>query len=89
MKNVIVTCDLCEAKIPAQSKKIQIQMVFTTEQTEGWPTKPYLDFVSIYCCNDCLDKIIEDQPVLASGAQGHNRYRWNTKKLDNTKEPAQ
>jgi len=76
MTTTIVRCDLCKEELPAQSKKVAVQMVFTTEQTEGRSTTPYLSLESIDCCKKCLDRLIDSHPLHASGAQGYNDYQW-------------
>jgi hypothetical protein len=67
-------CDLCQK--PATHLQEQVQIVFTTEQTEGRPTKPHLSIERLDLCDKCLQQIIDSNPVLAHGAQGHNTYYW-------------
>ena len=74
MKKIIekVYCDICNEK--ATAHKV-LQVIFTTEQTEGRPCKPYLNFPNeLDLCDDCLGKIMEGNYVFASGAQGYNDY---------------
>ncbi len=79
MTTTVITCDLCKEALPANSKKVSIQVVFTTEQTEGRSTEPYLCLESIDCCKTCLNRIIDSHPLWASGAQGYNTYTWRPK----------
>lgn len=65
-------CDICEK--PAVNLQIRIQVVFTTEQTEGRPCSPHLVDEVMDLCGGCLARIIERHPIRASGAQGHNTY---------------
>lgn len=69
-----VHCDLCKA--PATHKQKQIPAKFLTEQTEGRPTTPYLSVQSLDLCNECLRRIVDGQPIVGSGARGHNTFNW-------------
>lgn len=74
MKEVIenVYCDICHKKATTHKT---LQVIFTTEQTEGRPCKPYLSFPEeLDLCNGCLGKIMNGNYVIASGAQGYNNY---------------
>lgn len=70
-------CDKCG--MPATLLKVNVPMRFTTEQTEGRPTKPYLEINKMDLCQPCMDRIIDGQPLSASGAQGHNQYIFRRK----------
>lgn len=65
-------CDICGSD--ATHLKQKLQVVFTTEQTEGRPMSPHLSDQSLDLCERCLGRIIDRHPVRASGAQGHNTY---------------
>lgn len=65
-------CDVCRE--PANHLQVKVQVVFTTEQTEGRPTTPHLSIDALDLCEGCLQQIIRRHPVKASGAQGHNTY---------------
>ena len=74
MKKIIekVYCDICNEKATTHKA---LQVIFTTEQTEGRPCKPYLNFPKeLDLCDNCLGKIMEGNYVFASGAQGYNDY---------------
>ena len=74
MKEIIenVYCDICHKK--ATTYKM-LQVIFTTEQNEGRPCKPYLSYPeALDLCDDCLDKIMKGNYVFASGVQGYNDY---------------
>lgn len=68
------TCDIAGCGKPAVKLQQKLQVVFTTEQTEGRPTTPHLTDVVLDLCESCLQRIVERHPVRAAGAQGHNTY---------------
>lgn len=90
MKKTVVEyyCDLCESKIDLKklekrelsttkkSLETEVQVLFTTEQTEGQPTTPYIQSTGLHLCQECFNKYKASLPISASGAQGHNNYRW-------------
>lgn len=65
-------CDICGAD--AKHLQTKLQVVFTTEQTEGRPTTPHLSVEQLDLCGGCLQRIIDRHPVRGGGAQGHNTY---------------
>ena len=74
MKEVIENfyCDICHKKATTHKT---LQVIFTTEQTEGRPCTPYLSYPeTLDLCDDCLGKIMNGNYVFASGAQGYNDY---------------
>lgn len=74
MKKIIeeVYCDICHKKATTHKT---LQVIFTTEQTEGRSCKPYLSFPEeLDLCDDCLGKIMKGNYVFGSGAQGYNDY---------------
>lgn len=77
MKTTIIeySCDVCCKK--AETKKESIQVVFTTEQTEGRQCEPYLSIQKIDICQDCKDRILKGDMLFGAGAQGYNRYVFN------------
>ena len=72
----IFTCDLCGKEI--KTKEVTLPVRFTTEQTEGRPTKPYITIDKMDLCDDCLSKVTV---ITAHGAQGHNEYFVDRTKL--------
>lgn len=71
------TCDICGKNIPETYPHLiqqSIQVMFTTEQTEGRPVTPYLSMCKIDICIDCRNHLIKGNYIFASGAMGHNRY---------------
>lgn len=78
MKKTLVSyyCDLCEEKIIREDYVgISVDVLFTTEQTEGYPTEPYIQTNPIDFCHKCFDKY-KKSLIMASGAQGRNSYRF-------------
>lgn len=74
MKEVIenVYCDICHKKATTHKT---LQVIFTTEQTEGRSCKPYLSFPEeLDLCDDCLGEIMKGNYVFGSGTQGYNDY---------------
>lgn len=72
-KTELYHCDICGEKADIKDRRITV--AFDTEQTEGRSSKLYLSPVIIDMCYSCENKIIQQWPVRASGAQGHNSYR--------------
>jgi len=73
-------CDMkgCENEVKGWKGKA-IQVIFTTEQTEGRGVAPYLDLNKVDLCEECLAKIISGEPVYGYGAQGNNEYYFKNK----------
>ena len=68
-------CDILTCNESASYVSHDIQVVFTTEQTEGRTTKPYLYMAKLDLCQDHFNDIIDKKRMIqASGAQGHNKY---------------
>ncbi len=74
MKKTIITCDIekCNNDFLVETKDIQV--IFTTDQTEGRSCTPYLSNEKVDICVDCLIKVLEGNYIWANGAQGHNTY---------------
>ena len=75
MKEVIenVYCDICHERANNHKK---IQVIFTTNQTDGYKCEPYIDEGTrpLDLCDKCLKRILDGNYVFASGAQGYNNY---------------
>lgn len=83
MKEIILTCDICHKKNTAKGiivKETAIEVIFTTEQTEGKGIAHYLSKERFDCCNICSKKIIKGNYVFASGAQGYNKFWFKGEK---------
>jgi len=79
MKSVIFNCDVCEEEMDEKPSR-DIQVIFTTEQTEGRSVKPYLDIIGLDFCNICINHLLEGNYVFGRGAQGHNKYYFKVGK---------
>lgn len=77
-----VKCDTCGAR---EAKRVKTSVVFTTEQTEGRPTEPYIQIHELDVCDDCLEQMVGNgRQIYAHGAQGYNTYYF--KPTTNNKE---
>lgn len=66
-------CDVCGAE--TGNKKIDIQVIFTTEQNEGRCCKPHLCNEKLNLCNKCLNNVLDKgNYIYANGAMGCNTY---------------
>lgn len=66
-------CDVCGAE--TGNKKIDIQVIFTTEQNEGRSCKPHLCNEKLNLCNKCLNNVLDNgNYIYANGAMGCNTY---------------
>lgn len=78
MKKESYYCDVCGSDIKEQDKK-SIQVIFTTEQTEGRCVDHHLSIESIHICAKCLRHIVSGNYLYGSGAQGFNKYWFKVK----------
>jgi hypothetical protein len=74
MEKTTYACDIQDCKNVPEHKKKSIQVIFTTDQTEGRSVAPYLSIETIDICQHCLDIVLKGNYVYGSGAQGHNTY---------------
>ena len=74
MEHKWCTCDVCGNETDQQHTERQIQVVFTTEQTEGRMRPHQLTLERMDICQKCEDIIIGGKCLFGSGAQGHNKY---------------
>lgn len=74
MKTEVYTCDIRGCDRKALHKGTKLQVIFTTDQTEGRSCRPYLDNVTIDICDECMAKVLDGRAIYASGAMGHNQY---------------
>lgn len=74
-------CDLCEKEIKNNKRKnIETNVLFTTEQTEGYPCKPYITQLYLDLCPNCFEEY-KKTLIKASGAQGRNKF-WLSKNIE-------
>ena len=71
-------CDTCGK--PATHKDGKVQVIFTTEQTEGRSTGRYLSSENIDLCDPCMEKLLRGSYIFGSGAQGNNEYWFKESK---------
>jgi hypothetical protein len=69
----VCTCDVCGGNKILNYER-DMQVVFTTERTEGRSCKPYLDVVTLDICNGCLEEIYNGRQLMGAGAQGCYSY---------------
>lgn len=79
MKKTQYYCDICQEEIKGIDLQ-DIQVIFHTEQTEGRSCGPYLSNESLEICETCYQKVLDGNYIHAHGAQGHNKYYFNTRK---------
>ena len=60
-------CDVCGAE--TSNEKIDIQVIFTTEQNEGLCCKPYLCNEKAVISNDCANLLNQFVPI-CKGSEG-------------------
>ena len=81
MKKEITYCDICGTETPIETKPIQV--VFTTEQTEGRSCKPHFTMEKIDICAECQSLRLKGNQLFGAGAQGFNRYEFKQLKAIN------
>jgi hypothetical protein len=70
-------CDInkCDNEVKPKKAGIPMQVIFTTEQNEGRPVKPYFHMTDLDICDSCLSKILHKESyITARGAMGNNCY---------------
>ena len=72
MKKEIFSCDICKKE--GEIKKIEMDVLFTTDQTEGRYCETHLSRECVELCYSCKQKVLEGNYVWGSGCQGHNTY---------------
>jgi len=78
MKKEIFNCDVCGLEGDVIIKK-DIQVIFTTDQTEGRSIEPHLSMEKIDICKSCLNKVVQGNYLWGYGAQGYNKYYFKEK----------
>lgn len=74
-------CDVCnKEKQETELAKQDIQCIFTTEQTEGRPVKPYLSKQQIEICDSCYSHVLKGNYLYGNGAMGYNNYYFKEDK---------
>lgn len=65
-------CDICTNEGSVITKEMQV--IFTTEQTEGRSCSPYFSQETIDLCDNCLNTCLSGKYIFADGAMGHNSF---------------
>jgi hypothetical protein len=73
VKTTTVHCDVCKSSKEVE-ENADLQVIFTTDQTEGRSRDPYLSRQSMDLCAACRAKIVKGNYVFAHGAMGNNTY---------------
>lgn len=69
---VICTCDICKGEFSeAEIYKLNVPVLFTTNQTDGYSCKPYYTQATLDFCGTCAAKVTR---LIGAGAQGYNEY---------------
>ncbi|MDG6938055.1 MAG: hypothetical protein JRN42_05900 [Nitrososphaerota archaeon] len=78
MKREVYICDICgKDDVDLVMNDFPLQMIFTTETTEGTPTKPYIQSDNkVDVCVECHDKLTSGRYLFAAGAMGSYRYEF-------------
>jgi len=82
MKSEEYYCDVkgCGVSVTKDELKGKyIQVIFTTEQTEGRSVQRYLSNETIDICEGCMKRILNGEYLYGSGAQGFNQYWFGDK----------
>lgn len=75
MKEILMHCDIDKCNETNAKTRKNFDIIFTTEQTEGNTTKPYVTTQTLDVCDKCYDKLtLKGKYIQGSGAQGHNIY---------------
>lgn len=79
IESVKYKCDIDECNEDCDNKIHKLTVVFTTEQTEGRYTSPYLYSAELNLCKKHLDEVlINGKMVFANGAMGYNNYHFKS-----------
>ena len=73
-----IVCDIKGCQSTADHKQKVLSVRFTTEQTEGRSTVPYLSGEKLDLCKEHYQQYIDTLPLVGSGAQGYNDYEFKS-----------
>jgi len=77
MKRESWLCDIkgCQNEVPKENRKTRMDVIFTTEQTEGRGVPAYITNEKIDICASCKARVIMCKRYLVGhGAQGSNTF---------------
>lgn len=75
----IIKCDIKDCG-KENSKTVRLQVIFTSNQTDGSSCPPYLEAVNIDLCDQCLSRVLKGEYIFAYGGQGFNTYYFKEDK---------
>lgn len=88
MQIITHKCDIqgCKSEV-SDHIKVKLQVIFTTEQTEGTSIEPRLtsEMYALDLCNEHYNQIVNGQYVYARGAQGYNTFYIPDQTIDTSK----
>jgi len=74
MKRTIFTCDIRDCGETTDISEVHLDVIFTTEQTEGRTVPNHICKERLDLCPKCHAKVLQGNYIFAHGAQGHNTY---------------
>lgn len=81
-------CDVCGGDAQ-DSRPRDMQVIMTTETTEGRSCKHHLSLIELDLCSSCKKKVVEDRMALmGKGAMGYNDYWFEPSVENSDKEKA-
>ena len=81
MKITSYHCDICDIDLitSEDKKEITMQVIWVTEQTEGYPSPRYFGLENLHVCKGCKAKALEGNYIFAKGAQDDNDFYFLNK----------
>jgi hypothetical protein len=76
-KIIITNCDVCGKEVETGINPQEMQVIFTTNQSDGLPCLPYLHNKRIDICSVCLSLRLTGNSIFAHGAQGNTKFYFN------------
>ena len=76
-------CDVCDEIVQEKdfNKQIMLPVLFSTDQTTGEASTPYLDYKKIDVCRKCLKKVL-----ILQGEGTTDNFKVNFKKVSRAKK---
>lgn len=72
MKREIFNCDVCGKETDVKKKRMDV--LFTTDQTEGRSCDTHLSQEDVELCGNCMAHVLKGNYIYGSGCQGYNKY---------------
>lgn len=73
-ENARCSIDGCSCNDDSMIITLKMQIIFLTEQIDGFIHKPYFCMKSINLCKKHLDIALSGKQIFATGFREHNRY---------------